>query len=375
MKKILIVTTIESFVRAFLIPHIAHLQKKGIKVEIATCLDKNSTLSHDLSDVKIHHIPFSRNIFSLKNIFATFKLYHFLKLNNFHLIHVHTPIASFITRLVNLSKKVPLVYTAHGFHFHKQGSKLTNFIFKLSESIAGKWLNKLIVINDEDYNQAITFINPKKVQLIHGIGIDINRFLSETVSANKKAIKSKLKIPTEKKVLIHLAEFNRNKSQIDLIEAAKIMKEVRHDFIFLLVGEGHLREKMETIIAEEKLSNYVKTLGFRTDIVDLLSISTIGLNVSLREGLPRSIMEMMLLKLPVVATNIRGNRDLVKHKKSGFLVPVQSPQEIARYCQVLLDNSEMRKAFGRNGKTIIESNYGLDEVLKEIDKVYEEVGL
>jgi glycosyltransferase involved in cell wall biosynthesis len=362
-------------VRAFLLPHIAHLQKKGIIIEIATCLDDNSTLREDLKGVNIHHIPFSRNIFSLKNIVASFKLYKFLKRTNFHLIHVHTPIASFITRLVNLQKKVPLVYTAHGFHFHEQGSKLTNAIFKFFEKAAGNWLDKLIVINEEDYNQAISFLDSTKVRLIHGIGIDINRFLSKNMSLKEADLKLQLKIPPEQKVLIHLAEFNKNKRQIDLVEAAKILKERRDDFLFLLVGEGPLREKIERIIAEENLSNYVKTLGFRTDIVELLSMSDIGLNVSLREGLPRSIMEMMLLQLPVVATNIRGNRDLVQHNESGFLVPVQSPKEIAKHCGILLDDSEKWKTYGRKGKEIIESNYDLPKVLKAIDEVYEEVGL
>jgi glycosyltransferase involved in cell wall biosynthesis len=376
MKKILIVTTVEATISGFLVPHIEHLMARGIKVEVATCLHEHSKLAETIPRVTIHHIPFSRSIASYKNIFAMFKLRKLIRRNNYHLIHVHTPIASFITRLVNSHKRTPLVYTAHGFHFNENGNIITNFLFKSAEKIAGKWLNKLIVINDEDVVQGKLIVDPAKVTKVSGIGIDESAFTKENVTINFLTnLKASLNINEKNKIIIHIAEFNENKRQIDIINAAIMLKKWKEDVTFLLVGDGVLKDDIECQVNKENLHDYVKVVGFRTDISQLLAISDVGLNVSLREGLPRSVMEMMAMKLPIIATNIRGNRELVDDCHNGYLIEVKNPQELANRCQLLLQDTSTRKLFGKRGRKMIESKYTLSNVLKEMDKIYEEFGI
>jgi glycosyltransferase involved in cell wall biosynthesis len=373
MKKILIVTTIEATVKGFLIPHIKHLQAQGHDIEVATNLSKDSSLQKDLPNVNLHDIPFSRSVTSYKNLIALRHIKKLLTHTPYDLIHVHTPIASFLTRFANRKKNIPLIYTAHGFHFNEQGSKLQNFIFRYLERLAGKWLDKLIVINAEDYKQAVEIVTPTKVTHVKGIGIDENYYSPLTISTKMiQNLKKANNFPLDKKIIIHIAEFNENKRQIDIVEAAGTLKKKRNDFHFFLVGEGDSLLDIKQAITKYNVNEEVSCLGFRKDIKELLAISDIGLNVSLREGLPRSVMEMMAMNLPVIATNIRGNRDLVINGSTGVLIPVKDSEALANACASLLDNLMDRRLYGQQGRKCIMQEYSLANVLREIDQVYKE---
>ena len=110
-------------------------------------------------------------------------------------------------------------------------------------------------------------------------------------------------------------------------------------------------------------------LGFRQDIPKVLQDTDIFVLVSCREGLPRAVMEAMAAGKPVVASNVRGNRDLVEHGKTGFLVELGDVEGLARYLKMLALDERLRLSFGATGREKIK-NYSLNKVLAEIDSIY-----
>jgi glycosyltransferase involved in cell wall biosynthesis len=368
--KCLIVTTLDRQIILFLVPHIKLLQEMGYTVTIATSIINDKKLAEQLPNVHLIHLPFSRSITSKANIKAFFKIRKLIRKEKYPLIHVHTPIASFLTRLASTNKQ-SIVYTAHGFHFNENGSKISNQIYYAAEKYAARKTDKLIVMNTHDYEKSKEFLPASDIYFIHGIGIDASFYNPSLFSyESRKSIRENLHIPLGKTVITHIAEFNENKRQIDILEAAEKMKKTHQDFVVLLVGDGKLADEIKLEIQNKGLHEYVRCLGFREDIRELLSITDIGLLVSEREGLPKSVMEMMAMEKPVVVSNIRGNRDLVEEGSNGLLVPVKDSSELMRAILLLVENREFRNKLGTTGRKLILEKYDLPLILEKTKEVY-----
>lgn len=372
-KKILFVTTISRTIEAFLVPHIVYFKNKGFNVGVAANTDHSNLIILEELGVTIHHVPFSRSVLNRGN----FKAYRMIKkiIKDYPILHLHTPISSFITRMAS-SKTHTVIYSAHGFHFNENGSIAANTLYKMVERMAGLKTNKLIVTNTDDMASARKIISSEKIHYVKGVGIDHLAYDAEGYTElDKMAYKNELGLNFHTKIITHIAEFNENKRQIDIVRACEVLKEKTEDFLILLVGTGEETETIKKMVRESNLEKYIRCLGFRTDIVEILSITDIGLLVSIREGLPRSLMEMMAMKIPVIATDIRGNRDLIEDGKNGYLVPIKDPGELADKCQLLLSNDSLAKQLGEEGRVKIENDFSLEKVLIQMEEVYMELGI
>ncbi|MRD36055.1 glycosyltransferase [Bacillus thuringiensis] len=375
MKKALVVTTVSSTIKAFLIPQISLLRSKGYKVEIAThVMGDLSEFQKHIQNTVVHNVPFNRNAKSLENVYAYKMIKKIIRNTEYDLIHVHTPIAAFLTRLASTNRNT-VVYTAHGFHFNENGSSISNFIYKTMEKIAATKTDKLVVINKDDYEIGKSIIDSSKLQYIKGVGVDMNEYNEDIIDDKEKiAFKRELGINRDTKVITHIAEVNSNKRQIDTVLAAEKLREMYGDnFVVLLAGRGPLHESIKEKIQELGLEKHVKCLGFRNDINKILSITDIGMLISLREGLPKSVMEMMAMKIPVLLTNIRGNRDLVKHNENGILVDIKNPNQIAEGWHKILTDSILANQFKEKSYNKILNEYSLEKVLYDLGRLYDEL--
>ncbi|MGG4488684.1 glycosyltransferase family 4 protein [Metabacillus idriensis] len=372
-KSVLFVTTISRTVEAFLIPHILYFLEKGYKVGVASNTQDNKLEELAELGVSIHHVPFSREITDKRNA-GSYRIINKI-IQQYHILHLHTPISSFVTRMA-ASKEHSIIYTAHGFHFNENGTWVTNFLFSAAEKLAGFKTNKLIVTNQDDLTAAHKVISKHKIQFVGGVGVDTSVYNIDNYSdSEKKNLKDELNLDPNKRVITHIAEFNQNKRQIDVVEACEILKQKTDNFIILLVGEGDDFRDIQKQIYDRKLDEYIKCLGFRGDIPRILSITDIGLLVSIREGLSRSVMEMMAMNIPVIATNIRGNRDLITNEENGYLVPIKNPSLLALRCCQLINNRTLCKQYGEAGKSKIEHQHSINHVLEQMEMVYRELGL
>src|SRR5699024_5627389 len=136
----------------------------------------------------------------------------------------------------------------------------------------------------------------------------VSKYRREKLNINyHKDLKKGLSINANDIVITHIAEFNNNKRQIDIVHAVNKLKNEYKNFKVLLVGRGPNINFIKQQVKNYHLEKYIKVLGHRNDINNLLMITDIGLLISIREGLPRSVMEMMAMEIPVIVTKIRGN--------------------------------------------------------------------
>lgn len=364
MKKFLMVTTIQNTVEAFLISHIKMLEKNGYEVWIATNIYKE--IPKDLKENKWINISFSRNPFSKSSFKVIKEMRDLIRENDFEMVHFHTPVAAFLGRYAAMKEKQKnIIYTAHGFHFFK-GAPLQNWlIYYPMEKLAINWTDKLITINEEDYQRAKKMAGKNtKIYKVDGVGLDLENYRN----GDAEKIKNELNISKDEYVISMIGELNKNKNQIQLLKAVSLLKEKGIDNIrILLVGVGN----QEITLREEAKKNNLKInfLGFRKDVKDVVAASNIICSMSYREGLPRNIMEGMAQGKPFIVTDIRGNRDIIKNNRNGFIVSINDYKKTAERIKELIFNDKVRdKIYKKNLEDV--ERFLLKKVVDKLKKIY-----
>lgn len=368
MKKILYVTTINLTTNTFLVPHINHLLDLGYDVEIANNLD--TPVSDKLYKSVLHNqIEFSRNPIHFNNLKAYYQIKNLVKEKKYDIVHVHTPVAAFITRMAVRKEKVKLIYTAHGFHFYK-GAPIINWLFYYPlEWFAARWTDIIVTINEEDYIRAKKFKMRKngEVKLMHGVGIDPKQY--ELVNFDRDGYRKMLGLSKDDFVLLILAELNKNKNHIQLIKAMALLKDNKTNIKVLCAGSGPLEKKLKQKIKDLNLDSNISFIGFRTDVKELLnSCDCVGL-FSKREGLGKCLLEGMSTGKPLIGTNTRGPREIISHGENGYLVELDNYRQLSGYIKELSNKKDMCLTFGNLNKEKI-NKYSLKEILLFIKDIY-----
>jgi len=315
-KKVLFTSHVANF-QKFNRPFMRMLSEQGYEVHYAS-MGEEEILDCDKSFV----VPFTRSPFGLSNIAAYRQLKEIIEREHYDIIHTHTPMGSVVTRLAARAarkKGTRVIYTAHGFHFFEGAPILNWLIYYPVERYMARHTDTLITINKEDYERAKAQFKTK-VQYVPGVGIDPKKFDVKMTKKEKTELRKSLGLKDTDFVLTYPAELNKNKNQTMLIKAMAQLVKIHPDIHLLLPGKDSLNGYHKKLISKLGLATNIHLLGYRDDIPQLLKITDVSVSASRREGLPVNIMEAMYLGIPVIATNCRGNRDVVTHQLSGVLI-------------------------------------------------------
>lgn len=369
--KILYVTTISNTVNAFLIPHIKYLIDKGNDVGVAFKTVQEASPELNELGCKIHEVEFQRSPINKENLNAYKKIKKIIIDEEYDLVHVHTPVASFLTRFACRKKKnIKVLYTAHGFHFFKGAPKKNWLIYYTLEKIAARWTDVIITMNDEDFHFArkLKLRNKGFIYKTHGVGIDLNKFVPQTPE-KKASLRHEYKYNEEDFILIYVGELCYRKHQDLLIEAVNMLKGELSNLKLLLVGGGGRANEYKNTVSKLGLEKHVFFLGHRTDVNNLMAISDIAISTSRQEGLPVNVMEAMATGLPLIVTDCRGNRDLVVRGENGIMVGIEDASACADAVRELYYSNELREEFGNKSKELI-NKYSIENVILEMRNIY-----
>lgn len=345
--KILFISNIAaSEIGSFSIASIEAAHKIGLEFHIAANFKRSSPEQREKDEIKhnikIHHIDFVRNPLHIQNITALKQLINIIKKEKIDVIHCNTPTGGIYGRLAGRVCGVKkIIYQAHGFHFYKGAPYINWIMFYPAERILARVTDVIITINQEDYERAKKFHlrNSGRVYYVPGVGIDISKYIIDRRCREEK--RTELGIPSKAIILISVGELNVNKNNTIILSAlGKIKSQNIH---YVLCGVGNMEESLKEEAQKFGIAENIHFLGYRSDIPQLLAASDIFVLPSLREGLSRSLMEAMACGLPCLASNIRGNVDLIEDGKGGFLIPVNNADIIAKKIQILARNTTIRK--------------------------------
>ena len=363
-KKVLFTATVSIHIKSFHMPYIKWLKEHGCEVNVAA---KNDFISEPCiipNCDKYYDIKFARFPFSKTNIKAYKQLKKLIQENNYDIIHCHTPVAGVLTRLAaRKNKNTTVIYTAHGFHFFKGAPLLNWLIYYPVERFCARFTDKLITINKEDYERAKRFSLRKngKVYYVPGVGINLEKI--QNLKVNVKQKKKELVIPEDIPVLLSVGELIKRKNHKTVLKALSQIKD--KNFIYLICGRGVLKEYLHNLTKQLGIESKVKFLGFRKDIAEICKTADLFIFPSYQEGLPVALMEAMACELPVIASNVRGNRDLIA--KENLFEP-DNINEITSLIEKRLD--DMKKNGLRKETYTNLEQYSLKNVLKQMMEIY-----
>lgn len=382
MKKALLVTRVSGFIPQFEMNNVKILQQMGYEVHYAANFDvvvygnDNDRLKG--TGIICHHIPFCRSPFSpsVRDCFRELK--QLMLSEKFDLIHCHMPMTGVITRMAARSvrkmtgRNVPVLYTAHGFHFCK-GASLRNWMYYVPERWLARYTDCLITMNQEDYKRALTFPVRGKVMKVPGIGIEVSDIADgsgdkddRTALETRRAKRRELGFCDSDFVLVSVGELNVNKNHIEVL---KMLVQYRDPSLkYILCGQGSQQEQLERFVKEHDLESRVSFMGYRSDVCEILEASDLFIFPSLREGLSVAVMEAMKAGLPVVAKEIRGNVDLIEQGKGGILVKYGKQAEYADAVRYIKEDHGAAELMGRwNQRQIQKFSIGrVEEKMKAI---------
>lgn len=371
--RLLVVATVSGTLGAFIAPYARHFRALGWRVEAAAAGADADARVLDAFDLA-HDLPLSRSIRDLRGLAGAARALQQLLRDPPDIVHVHTPIASFLTRY--LVSRVPgarrpkLAYTAHGFHAHVGGPALSNAAFLTAERIAGRWTDRLIVINDEDEAAARRHRIVRRGRLVRmpGIGLDTSHYDPARVDpADAAAVRAEHGVPGDAPLFTIVGELSPNKRQADAIAA---LARLSHpDAHLALAGEGRERPALQDQAQALGVAPRVHLLGHVRDVRPLVRASTALLLLSGREGLARSVMEALSLAVPVIASAARGNRELVGDDR-GMVVEIGDVDGLARAMASLIDRPEERLAMGLRGRARMVQRYDLGLLIEMHEALY-----
>jgi glycosyltransferase involved in cell wall biosynthesis len=365
MGRILICTTILKTVKAFLIPHIQLLQKMGYIVDVAGYKDESGI--EEIVD-NLYDIPFQRNPFSKQNIKASRFLKEITEHNNYNIIHFHTPVASAFGRWVVKSLRkngTKVIYTAHGFHFYK-GAPLVNWaLYYPVEKWLAKYTDVLITINNEDYTRAKKSFNAKRVLYIPGVGLNTKRFMD--TNFDKSIKRRELGIPDDSFIILSVGELNQNKNHEVVIKS--LAKIDNQKIVYMICGQGNQESYLKHLAISLNVVDRVLFLGFRIDMNEIYKVADVFVFPSYREGLSVSLMEAMSAGLPVVCSNIRGNKDLIKEGQGGYLVEPDDVVDFTKAINSLIYNKSIRDYMGYYNLEKV-TEFDIENIINEMKSIY-----
>lgn len=370
MKKALLVTHVSGFVPQFEMGNVKILQEMGYEVHYASNYHNPSygDDNHRLDGTGIirHQVDFERSPYSLKNLTAYRQLKKLMEEERFDLVHCHTPMGGALARLAARKTKTgPVIYTAHGFHFFKGAPLINWLVYYPVERWLSRFTDVQVTINHEDYMRAKNQFKARRTVRIHGVGIDL--------APSGKSWEEKrweLGIQPDEILLLTAGELNRNKNQRMVLEAmGKLKGMTETKLVYAACGKGDCLESLEKRARELGIEANVRFLGYREDFREILKAADIFLMPSYREGLPTVVMEAMSAGLPVIGTDIRGNRDLIQPGKTGYLVGVDDAGQMAQAIKRLAEDENLRREMGAGGQTAI-LPFGREQVAKEMKKIY-----
>ena len=364
-KKVLIVASVvKTHIMQFHIPTLNMLKELGYEVHVCAKNDYEDTSQCQIPSCdKYININFDRSPLSIENIKAYKQLKELILDEKYDIVHCHTPVPSVLTRLAirNIKQKPKIIYTAHGFHFYK-GAPIKNWlIFYPLEKYLSKYTYVLITINQEDYNIAKTKFKAKakEIKLVNGVGVDIDKFKSLS-NAEKIKLRENLSFYNDDFIIVYVAELVRNKRQIDLIKA---VQQINNSKIkLLLIGQGIEHSNYSKYIKYNNLQGKIKILGYQNNINEWLNIADLYISTSEREGLPVNILEALAVGVPVLASNCRGNRDLVAEE---YLFEIGEITQLRSLIELQINTMKL------NNYSIKKDQYSSKKVLKQLREIYE----
>lgn len=294
---------------------------------------------------------------------ATIKLVRDLGIQ---VIHSHGKGAGLYGRPAARWTGVPAVHTFHGIHYESYPPRIQKLYLDLERRLS-RWTRTIINVSatQEAEAQALRLSGPRQsVTVINGVDLDEQ----DRVIAASPMPRASLGLGRDQFVLGTVARFDAVKRLDTLIGALRELKRPRVSL--LLVGGGPENDRLQREAAAAHLGGRVIFTGWLDDSARVYPAIDLYVAASAKEGLPLALLEAMGAGLAVVATDVPGHRDVVRHDDTGLLVPPGDERALAAAIATLMDDPARRRRMGRAGRERVRKEFGIRAMVERTAEVY-----
>lgn len=335
-------------------------------VEQGLCLAKDKGVETVRMDALV------RRVDPVKDITALFFLFRLMRKYRPDIVHTHTSKAGLLGRVASRAAHIPyIVHTPHGHVFFGHFSLLASKVFLLAEKIVEPITDRFIALTNgemADYLR-LSLTTAEKIRVIHS-GVDVAGFSAR--SKDSVSARVALGLPEEDLVVGTAGWLLPIKGPDILMAAMERVWVVREDIFLVYAGKGDMEAALRACAQKAGASAQVVFAGWRNDMHDVMSAFDIFVLPSRNEGMGRVIVEAMAAGKPVIASNVGGIPDLVKHGINGFLVPTEDPEALGAAILQMAEKPELRRDMGAAGKRIAQS-YDISSMVEKIDVLYRDI--
>lgn len=372
-KRILIVATVvKTHIMQFHIPVLKLFKDMGWETAVAARNDYANP-----EDCRIpycdqfYDIPFERNPLKPKNAECYKRLKAVIDGGNYQIVHCHTPVGGVLGRLAARKARkngTRVLYTAHGFHFYRGAPLLNWLMYYPIEKICSYFADDIITINQEDYRFAIRNLTSPKIHYLPGVGIDTLAFSPCVLTKeSRSSMRRSLGVHPGQQMILSVGELISRKNYKTAIDIIAKLKNTQTRYY--ICGQGELRFEIEEYARLQGVGDSVVFLGYRRDIPQICACADVFLHTAYQEGLPVAVMEAISAGVPVVASRIRGNVDLIEDGVNGFLCEPDDAAGFADRIRRILDDPSLAAEFRTNGLEKMKS-YDKSIVMEQMKHIY-----
>jgi glycosyltransferase involved in cell wall biosynthesis len=278
--------------------------------------------------------------------------------------HAHDYKTNLLGLLLSRLWPMRLITTVHGWGVH--GPRLP-FYYWL-DRLSLQHYEKVICVSKDLHDGCLRLgVAPDRCELIEN-GIDDEEYARDRTVAEAKR---HLSLDSTRFLIGGAGRLSPEKGFDLLIRAVHELRRAGTDASLVIIGEGDQRAALQALIVQLGQQEYIRLLGYRSDMRDWLQAMDVFALSSLREGLPNVLLEAMALETPVVATRIAGIPRLVQNGENGVLVDAADIEGLAYALKQLADDSEHRIALGQTGRTTVRSRFSFAERMRKVKTIYD----
>ena len=287
------------------------------------------------------------------------------------IIHTNAPKAGILGRIAAriFWRKAKVVHTFHGLGFAKEQGEKRFKAFVSVEKFCARLTDVLVFVSRRNAAEA------KKLGIGKGVrseliraGVNFRPVLP--IHFDPAAKRASLHIPPKAKVVLAIANFKPLKNPLHFVLAAhKVLMQMKNVY-FIYTGNGELKETTEKLVRSLGIEKQVIMPGWRSDVLELLAISDVYVSVSLREGLPMSLLEAMSMRVPAVCYDVDGIGEVITNNKTGFLVRSSDISGLAEKIKVLLRHKALRERFEAAIDKRDFSEFAIPAMIKKQEHLY-----
>ncbi|MFO7525410.1 MAG: glycosyltransferase [Ignavibacteriaceae bacterium] len=306
--------------------------------------------------IKIPHRKFK--------IKALIDLRKFIFINKINIIHSHGKGAGIYSRILRMLTTRKIVHTFHGLHIGEYKGTL-RFLYLLIERFLAYFTDVFINVSQSEKKLLSKHIVSQKAKLrvIHnGIEIPLRTVIPDVFDQSPR-------------IVLTFSRFDYSKHTEMIIEIMMHLKNLNRieKFSFIILGSGPDEEKIKKLVQANNLNDYITFPGSVLDTKEFILNSFCYLSTSRWEGMPLGVLEAFSVGLPVIASNVVGNRDVINHDVNGFLYDAKNPADAAERICALADNKEKWLLFSQNARSEAISKYDVNRMAEETKLLYSEI--